>query len=189
MKELPVPHRDLGDGGEPARPGHRVHRLEERPVAADEHDRRLPRSAASAARSVDVARSLRYGSLVHDVSFRQVSFDLREGQGFLAAFGLAMMTMSDGYYRRRAWRNRAGGSLPTRAGSLPSADNPAEPLIRSAPMENHDGSPEAGQHPRERILNVPNLLSGLPLAFPVSLYFAIRGDERTARGTRSRAAT
>jgi len=47
-------------------------------------------------------------------------------------------------------------------------------------MKHHAGSPVAGQAPRERILNVPNMLSGYRLlAFPVTLFFAIRGDERT----------
>jgi cardiolipin synthase (CMP-forming) len=47
-------------------------------------------------------------------------------------------------------------------------------------MENHDGSPATGPAAKERILNVPNLLSGYRLlAFPVTLFFAIRGDERT----------
>jgi cardiolipin synthase len=47
-------------------------------------------------------------------------------------------------------------------------------------MADHDSTTTTGPVQKEKIFNVPNLLSGYRLlAFPATLYFAIRGDEKT----------
>jgi cardiolipin synthase len=47
-------------------------------------------------------------------------------------------------------------------------------------MADRGSTTTTGPVRKERILNVPNLLSGYRLlAFPVTLFFAVRGDERT----------
>jgi cardiolipin synthase len=53
-------------------------------------------------------------------------------------------------------------------------------MVESARMADRGSTTTTGPVRKERILNVPNLLSGYRLlAFPVTLFFAVRGDERT----------